>query len=109
MPGKHTRKRQRTDKISHSDAQPLGSVVTVLDDAEKDDEERRLESVLFGKPFVPSTKDAILSDEGEDEEELGEGHDVVGREFENLLDSDVSKKCPVDADAVTQKPQSSLS
>lgn len=80
--GKHTRKRQKTVR---SDAQPLGAVVSLLDDAEKDDEERRLESVLFGKPFVSTSKDELDSDS--DEAEL---QDVAGREFENLLDSDVS-------------------
>ena len=47
--GKHSRKRQRTDDA----APPLGAQFALADDASKDDEERRLESLLFGKPYVP--------------------------------------------------------
>lgn len=75
-PGKHIRKRQRTDKTY---AQPLGAVASLLDDADKDDEERRLESVLFGKPFVSMSKDDEIS--GDDEDGPEGLLDDVGREF----------------------------
>jgi U3 small nucleolar RNA-associated protein 18 len=66
--------------------------VSLTDDASKDDEERRLESLLFGVPFVPSEKNKhdilIASDEDVDgdEDELTQG----GRELGNMLDTDVS-------------------
>jgi U3 small nucleolar RNA-associated protein 18 len=90
MPVKHAKKRLRTDNNSRSHVQPLGSVVTQLDDAEKDEEERHLESVLFGKPFISSTNGGLVSDEDEHEGEQDIEYDAGGREFENLLDSDVS-------------------
>lgn len=88
---KHSRKRQRTDKGSETHSQPLGARVSLTDDATKDDEERRLESMLFGTPFVPSgkgkgPKDLILVDD-DAEDEFGQEN---GRELEGLLDTDVS-------------------
>lgn len=88
---KHSRKRQRTDKGSENYSQPLGARTLLTDDASKDDEERRLESMLFGTPFVPSgkgkgPKDLIVVD---DDEENETGQDA-GRELEGLLDTDVS-------------------
>ena len=81
---KHARKRQRTDAAASESAQPLGSR-TALADGAKDDEERRLESLLFGVPFVPS-------DDGEDDgEEPGQGGEDagMGKELDGLLDTDV--------------------
>ncbi|KAG9310283.1 hypothetical protein JVU11DRAFT_9401 [Chiua virens] len=43
-----SRKRQK----SQQNVQPLGAR-TFADDTAKDDEERRLESMLFGVPYVP--------------------------------------------------------
>jgi len=83
---KASRKRQKTGKIQHEQV-PLGAKSALLDDASKDDEERRLESLLFGVPYAPgkSGKEIlVVSDEEADDGQL-EG----GREFENLLDSDV--------------------
>ncbi|EPQ61287.1 WD40 repeat-like protein [Gloeophyllum trabeum ATCC 11539] len=87
--GKHARKRQRTGRAQHEEVHPLGTVASTHDDAGKDDEERRLESMLFGTPYVPSQKQnkniLVVSDEdGEDvQEERG------GRELEHLLDTDL--------------------
>lgn len=67
--------------------------MSVTDDTNKDDEERRLESLLFGVPFVPSEKgkgnrDVLIISEDEEDEELGA---VSGsKELENMLDTDVS-------------------
>ncbi|KAH7884117.1 WD40-repeat-containing domain protein [Phlebopus sp. FC_14] len=85
---KQPRKRQKTSK--EEKLQPLGSH-TSIDDTSKDDEERRLESMLFGVSYVPSEKSkggttndadaALISDE-----------DAVGmplNELENMLDSDL--------------------
>ena len=77
--GKHIRKKRKLAE----EAQPLGSTLHLDDEAEKDDEERRLESILFGKVFLSEEdidKDNILiisDDEG------------VGNGLEQLDDSDV--------------------
>ncbi|EGN94195.1 hypothetical protein SERLA73DRAFT_115150 [Serpula lacrymans var. lacrymans S7.3] len=85
---KNARKRQRTEKNQDEQAQPLGAKVALDDDASKDDEERRLESILFGVPYKPSGnkgKDVLaFSDEEEDLEDVG-----AGKELENMLDSDL--------------------
>lgn len=122
---RHPKKRQRLDvpaspkptkQLSSKKAQkqakkplpqPLGSSATLerlLDEESKDDEERRLESMLFGVPYVPKGKapssKQIKTAEGglvfeiDEEDEEGEGEDGGdgedgGRPMANLLDSDV--------------------
>ena len=74
---KHGRKRQKIAKetVETTGPNPL------LDDASKDDEERRLESLLFGTPYVPQgSKNVIEIDDDEDE---------PGKELQNLNDADV--------------------
>ncbi|KAG6919717.1 hypothetical protein DXG01_002663 [Tephrocybe rancida] len=82
---KHSRKKQ---KIS-SEKVPLGATaVDLTDDALKDDEERRLESLLFGVPYVP--RDPIEEGAGDDEEGHGDVTVTGGAGvFNNLLDSDL--------------------
>lgn len=64
--------------------------MSLTDDASKDDEERRLESLLFGVPFVPSGENKhdipIVSDGEGDGDELTQDR----RELGNMLDTDVS-------------------
>ncbi|KAH8111445.1 WD40 repeat-like protein [Phellopilus nigrolimitatus] len=84
---KHPRKKQKLAQ----QVQPLGSVPRVDDDAEKDDEERRLESILFGKDFKPSGKEkgtnvVIVSDEEDEEIDFTEGG---GKTMEQLQDADL--------------------
>ncbi|KAI0960982.1 hypothetical protein AcV7_000207 [Taiwanofungus camphoratus] len=86
---RHARKRQRTAKsaVEQNEAvQPLGSVVSLMDEDSKDDEERRLESILFGKAYLPSEGSGnnmpFVSD---DEQE----HETAGEELQNLLDADL--------------------
>ncbi|THH10581.1 hypothetical protein EW145_g1239 [Phellinidium pouzarii] len=86
---KHPRKRQKLVQ----QVQPLGSVSYVDDDADKDDEERRLESILFGSDFKPDSKangkDAhilIVPDEEDEDVLLGEGG---GNDMEQLQDADL--------------------
>jgi U3 small nucleolar RNA-associated protein 18 len=81
---KNPRKRQKTGKVQHKPV-PLGA--GLRNDASKDDEERRLENLLFGVPYAPEKagKEILVVS---DEEEEDRQHEV-GREFENLLDSDV--------------------
>lgn len=85
--GKHTRKRPRKDKSAHERAIPLG--VEALDDEfNKDDEERRLESLLFGKPPVARRERTTVCEE--DVSESDNDVEVNATELEGLLDSDVS-------------------
>jgi U3 small nucleolar RNA-associated protein 18 len=86
--GKHPRKRQKTNASS----MPLGDgdnarLEMLLDDESKDDEERRLESMLFGVKYVPRGKGK--SKEPDDGEEGGDALDFGGRGMDHLLDNDV--------------------
>ena len=87
--GKHPRKRQRKDRPAHESVAPLGTATLLDDDADKDDEERRLESLLFGQPFVSGRGRTVAAIEDAEEEEDG-GADVTTAELEGMLDSDVS-------------------
>ena len=87
---KQPRKKQRleNEKIT----QPLGSIRLEDNEAEKDDEELRLESLLFGTDYQPNGKGKgrdtgliVISDE---EDGLGK---TAGNELEQLQDSDVSR------------------
>jgi hypothetical protein len=84
--GKHS-KRLRKDK-SARERIPLGETAPFDDDIDKDDEERKLESLLFGKPSVARRERATVG-----EEDLSESDNDVemnSAELEGLLDSDVS-------------------
>ncbi|KIM47345.1 hypothetical protein M413DRAFT_440781 [Hebeloma cylindrosporum] len=88
---KHPRKRQKTSKGSEHDKSgpnKAARLELLLDDETKDDEERKLESLLFGVKYVPREggkgKMKQTSDyEGEDSEEEG------GRELQHLMDQDL--------------------
>lgn len=87
--GKRANKRQKTSKSAGKEVEVLGAsnVVSLLDDASKDDEERRLESMLFGTKYVPaSTNEHILLVSDDEEEQTAGG----GTEFQTVLDTDVS-------------------
>jgi U3 small nucleolar RNA-associated protein 18 len=60
------------------------------DDADKDEDERKLESLLFGKPFVSASGRRHEVTAIEDVEEGYGGADVASAELEGMLDSDVS-------------------
>jgi hypothetical protein len=64
---RHTRKRQRTEDER------------INDDLEKDEEEKHLESMLFGKKFTSTSKEIneVPNNDG-------------GNDLSNMLDSDVS-------------------
>ena len=85
------RKRQKIHPPASSIA-PLGSSSFVLaadPDASKDDEERELESVLFGKPFVRSAevpKKAVELNAVDG----GKEQFRAGGELDHVLDEDVS-------------------
>lgn len=105
---KRSRKRQKTGKHPSAksksklvtldddgDSEPLGSSKRVWEDEDKDDEERRLESVLFGKPYVPSSKRRTGGESDEDDEGMPEVDvDLGGNEFANLMDSEVRRTYP---------------
>ncbi|KII86251.1 hypothetical protein PLICRDRAFT_114618 [Plicaturopsis crispa FD-325 SS-3] len=83
---KHSRKRQKISEGERVD--PLGARQAGPDDADKDDEERRLESFLFGVPFTPSGKGTenilVIDDQSQLE------NDLIGRkELQNLTDTDL--------------------
>ncbi|KAN0138557.1 WD40 repeat-like protein [Lactarius tabidus] len=83
--GKHS-KRLRKDK-STRERIPLGETAPFDDDIDKDDEERKLESLLFGKPSVARRERATVG-----EEDLSESDNDVemnSAELEGLLDSDL--------------------
>ncbi|KAL4069086.1 WD40-repeat-containing domain protein [Scleroderma citrinum] len=93
---KHGRKRQKVSK--DETVQPLGSNLTTLltDNASKDDEERRLESMLFGVSYAPSSYKKRKEDKAgfviTDEEEADADAVAAGtslRELEHMLDSDL--------------------
>ena len=100
---KRSRKRQKTGKHPSSKSQlklvnlddnsylgPLGSNKRAWEDEDKDDEERRLESVLFGKPYVPLSKTRAGVQSEDDDEGIQEADvDLAGNEFANLMDSEV--------------------
>ena len=67
----------------------MGSNKRVWEDEDKDDEERRLESVLFGKPYVPPSKGRAGGGSEEDEDMQEADIDLAGNEFANLMDSEV--------------------
>ncbi|KAN0101009.1 WD40-repeat-containing domain protein [Tylopilus felleus] len=90
-----SRKRQKTSK--EDTIQPLGSR-SFVDDTNKDDEERRLESTLFGVPYVPSEKSKGKRRGGDDDDDadrvvisdVDDGAAEPGlKELENMLDSDL--------------------
>ena len=93
---KNARKRQKISqgKGNHSSyaEQPLPNKAArlemLLDEESKDDEERRLESLLFGVKYVPKGEDIIINhdeDDGSSDEVDKEG----GRGLQHLLDQDV--------------------
>ena len=94
---KHPRKKQRTAKSLEDtsgipDVQPLGSEKSLLGSSAKDDEERRLESMLFGTAYGSASgkEEEVIaaSDEEEDIDQAGE------KELQNMLDTDVSTGAP---------------
>ena len=102
---KRSRKRQKTGKHSSAKSkpkpvaldddgefEPLGSSKRVWEDEDKDDEERRLESVLFGKPYVPSSRGRVGGTSDEEDDRMPEADlDLGGNEFANLMDSEVRR------------------
>ncbi|KAF8168533.1 WD40-repeat-containing domain protein [Crassisporium funariophilum] len=97
---KHARKRQKTLKTAAYD--DLAAVPTkaarlemLMDEEAKDDEERKLESMLFGVKYMPrgvskgKGKD-MSGDEDENENEDVEGlGELGGREMQHLQDQDL--------------------
>lgn len=84
--------KDRTARVRKNEgSELLGSSKGIWKDDNKDDEERRLESVLFGKPCVPSLKVRTggESDEVDGIPEADVG--LVGNEFANLMDLEVPR------------------
>ncbi|KAF8637466.1 hypothetical protein AX16_010794 [Volvariella volvacea WC 439] len=84
---KHPRKRQKTSK--GNEAEPLGARSTnIYDDDQKDDEERRLEAMLFGTEFVPREDKGKAKDSSV---RIQDDHldDDGARELQHLMDGDL--------------------
>jgi hypothetical protein len=61
-----------------------------LEDEDKDDDERRLDSVLFGRPYAPPSKGRTGDGSDDEDEGIPEADvDFAGNEFANLMDSEV--------------------
>jgi U3 small nucleolar RNA-associated protein 18 len=79
---------QAVERPPPAEPRPLGFVAE--DVADKDDEERRLESILFGIPFEPAPGKHARASDIDGDETLWPASDIVGKETENLMDKDVS-------------------
>ena len=85
---RHPRKKQRlSDSHRDQDQQPLGCVIPLPQNFEKDDEERQLESMLFGTELFNS--EAVERDTLPGLDSFDKDRPET-KELENLLDSDVS-------------------
>jgi hypothetical protein len=85
--GKHSKKRQRTtNDADTSNLQPLGSMTSLVDD--KNEEEKRLEHLLFGTTFTSSQTGPLLHTNETNQANLDVNGDVNG-ELGNVMDSDV--------------------
>ena len=93
---KHAKKKQKTSKTTcRNAADPSTRLNLLLDDSTKDDEERRLESALFGVKYYPGGsgkgkgRAVIELDDKDVDMEVGEDG---GRALAHLEDTDVSTK-----------------
>lgn len=94
------RKRQKTSRGKKVESVPLGTVKVSTkknfhDDDQKDEDELRLESLLFGKKYVAKRKGkkeegGAIAGEMDSEDDDDEEEDRAGKEMQHLQDSDVS-------------------
>jgi len=88
---KHGRKRQKTSDSHEPAPSKAARLAMLLDDENKDDEERKLESLLFGVKYEPRNKGIGVGAGDESErDEVEEG----GRGMQHLLDQDASTLRP---------------
>lgn len=93
---KHAKKKQKTSKTAYQNApDSTARLNLLLDDSTKDDEERRLESALFGVKYNSGGsgkgKEKAIIDLDDEGEEMIAGTDG-GRALAHLEDTDVSLK-----------------
>jgi len=90
---KHPRKRQKKSENTHGTLPSQTKeerLAMIMDDENKDDEERRLESLLFGVKYRPRDGGKVKdSDEAGDQESDGSGEGGGGGGMRHLLDQDV--------------------
>lgn len=93
---KHPRKRQKfapTDKkYDPAASSKAARLEKLLDEESKDDEERKLEAMLFGTKFTPNEKGkgkAKILSVGTDDEEGSDVEDGGARAMQHLMDQDV--------------------
>jgi hypothetical protein len=93
---KNARKRQKTSQAKgdhgsyaeQSLPNKAARLEMLLDEESKDDEERRLESLLFGVKYIPKGED-IITNHDEEEGSSDEMDNQGGRGLQHLLDQDV--------------------
>ena len=86
-------KREADNKAQLASADGLGLHHADSEPAEKDDEERRLESIVFGVPFV-SSKDSKKDSKSRKEDDVDDVyvHEEEDAETKVMHDADVCKK-----------------
>lgn len=90
----HRRKRQKTSDTQRFGQNKEARLALLLDEESKDDEERQLESLLFGVKYEPRNRSAGAgAGDSANESERGE-REEGGRGMQHLLDQDVCISCP---------------
>lgn len=92
---KHPRKRQKTSNNTNGTTSTQikeQRLAMIMDDENKDDDERRLESLLFGVKYRPRGKGKVngsaeSSDQGDDQS----GEEPEGGGMRHLLDEEVGR------------------
>ncbi|PPQ68341.1 hypothetical protein CVT25_007590 [Psilocybe cyanescens] len=92
---KHARKRQKTSQNKeHHDpvSNKAARLELLLDEESKDDEERRLESMLFGVKYVPKQKGKgkmLVTSDIKEDEDVDDAEEAGGRGMQHLMDQDL--------------------
>ncbi|KAF5312957.1 hypothetical protein D9619_003712 [Psilocybe cf. subviscida] len=93
---KHPRKRQKTArgdrKYDSAASSKVARLEKLLDEESKDDEERKLEAMLFGTKFMPKEKGkgkAKILNVGSDDEEESDVEDDGAGAMQHLMDQDL--------------------
>jgi U3 small nucleolar RNA-associated protein 18 len=88
---KHARKRQKTSDIVHDVQSSQIKEGRIMDDENKDDEERRLESLLFGVKYRPRDEDEMKNSDEREGYRSREEEEERGGGMGHLLDQDVCR------------------
>lgn len=92
---KHPRKRRKTSNNTHDSTSSQikePRLAMIMDDENKDDDERRLESLLFGVKYRPRDKGKVKDSEESSDQGVDEsGEEREGGGMRHLLDQDVCR------------------